>query len=174
MQELRYRHNLTIYTKGTDTGAPFLMFLSFEIFIAHSLRWLLVAIFVSGEWEGRERREWDAGFENRLDVKVWVWVLCRQAVQCSSSPCLLSSSGRHLSHRNTLTLAAMLGTDLTFTLSRALRHRMTRSSWSSPFPSSWHLEEDNCSWRICGWAPTLDKDYCRYKSWTMASLLTPK
>lgn len=30
----------------------------------------------------------------------------------------------------------------------------------------------NCSWRICGWAPTLDKDYRRYKSWTMAPLLT--
>ena len=44
-----------------------------------------------------------------------------------------------------------------------------RSSSSSSLTP---LEEDNCSWHICGWAPTLDKDYRRYKSWTMAPLLT--
>lgn len=148
-----------------------------EIFRAHSLRRLLVVPrLVWGEsvwceWEGKGREErvkrWflkQAGCES-LSVSA--------ATDTGQRQCELPGQPRHPQHTHVTgsqsPLAAILGADLTFTLSTFTSQRMP---WDHHLRPLWHLEEDNCSWHICGWAPTLDKDYCRYKSWTMAPLLT--
>ena len=139
-----------------------------EIFRAHSLRRLLVvprlvwgeSVSVRGK---RERRE----SETLVFKTGWMWkfeCVCghRQAVPVWVAQPRSPQHTRHVS----VAPRCHFGRRSYFYFEHL---HFTKNAFRSSSP--WHLEEDNCSWHICGWAPTLDKDYCRYKSWTMAPLL---
>ena len=134
-----------------------------QIFRAHSLRRLLVPGL---EWEGKGREERES--ETLVFKTGWMWKFescCAGASQTRRASVGSCSSAwdQPAQCTATHTLGAILSADLTFTLGT-----LTSQRTSSELYSLTH----NCSWRICGWAPTLDKDYRRYKSWTMAPLLT--
>ena len=119
------------------------------------------------EWEGKGREErvkrWflkQAGCES-------LSLVARRPGSCLD-PQPQSPQHTHVTSR--LPCAAILGADLTFTLSSPSHtERLEIIIFVLPDTSR---GKDNCSWHICGWAPTLDKDYRRYKSWTMAPLPT--
>ena len=119
--------------------------------------------------------EWVRGKRERGESETlvfktgWMWKFesrCAQARQLPGpSASVTATHSRHVWSA----LCCHFGRRSYFYFEPLHTENVLRSSSSSSLTP---LEEDNCSWHICGWAPTLDKDYRRYKSWTMAPLLT--
>ena len=136
-----------------------------QIFRAHSLRRLLVPGL---EWEGKGREERES--ETLVFKTGWMWKFescCAGARHAEPvwGVASLPESGETSPHTATHTRCHFGRRSCVY-----FGHLDCTMNALTSFEL--YSLTHNCSWRICGWAPTLDKDYRRYKSWTMAPLLT--